>query len=187
MLYSMSLWCIWRVLFFVAWFITLLYCECSLPDFPSIVVLIALWVIISYRLLNLWLLGAFDIWHYIWVCFVDLRRAGDRALLLLLLLPLSISDDRIRGLWNWHSSLLLSNSILIVVADPGLVLYLSCQSFTTFASFVLRLNFFLFDVPIGSSCGIELWQLLYRVCLWKNSATGSRRLNISFVEDRGSF
>ena len=183
MLYSMSLWCIWRVLFFVAWFITLLYSECSLPNFPSIVVLIAFRVIIIYRLLNLWLLGALDTRHYIWVCFVDLRRARDRALLLL---PLSISDDRIRGFWNWNSSLWLSNSILIV-ADPRLVLYLCCQSFTTFASLVLRLNFLLFNVPIGCSCSVKLWQLLYRVCLWKNSATGSRRLNISFVEDRGSF
>ena len=175
MLYSMSLWCIWRVLFFVAWFITLLFSGCSLPYLPSIMVPRALILIfVKYRLLNLWLLFTLNIMHYI------LRRARDRALLLLL------SDDRIGGLWNWHSWLFLGNSILIVT-NPRLVFFLCCQSFTSIAGLVLRLNFLLFNVSIGCSCGVKLWQLLYRVCLWKNSATGSRRLNISFVEDRGSF
>ena len=187
MLYSMSLWCIWRVLFFVAWFITLLYSGCSLPDFSTIVVPRALVLIfIKHRLLNLWLLGGsadtVNIRHH------SLMRARDSALLLL---PLSISDDRIRGLWNRHSSLLLGNSIFIFtdrsrIIDLWLFHYLCCQSFASFSSLVLRLNFLFFNVPIDCSCGVKLWQLLYRVCLWKNSTAGSRRLNISFVEDRGS-
>ena len=112
---------------------------CSLPDLTSIMVPRALVLIFTNtRLLYFLLLGgALNIRNYIWVCFVNLRRAGDRALLL----PESIIDDRIRGLWNWHGSLLLCLGIFIVT-DFGVVVFLYCQSFSTV---VLRFNFFFFD------------------------------------------